>query len=143
MDPGLPATIYIEFTNHFALGLELLFSLALEFLASPSDSLLLALLARFSCRSSPTTLQKDVVRFLTTLLCKTGGAALQGRHDFHVQEFLLKPLFSSLILPLLLTRVSTRAPFPLLFLEIASPAGKRITLVGETILRGLPAPEEE
>ena len=52
-------------------------------------------------------------------------------------------LFSYLINPILLNWISTRGPFPLLFLEIASPAGKRITLVGETIFRGLPAPEEE
>ena len=72
-----------------------------------------------------------------------GGAALHGRHSLLTHEFHLYPLFSSLILSLLLTWFSTSGPFPLLFLEMASPAGRRMILFGEILFRGLLTSEDE
>jgi hypothetical protein len=62
-------------------------------------------------------LQKDEARFLTILCLETGGIAEQERQFLSVQdECCLKPALSSTILGLLLTSLSTKGPFPLLFL---------------------------
>jgi hypothetical protein len=62
-------------------------------------------------------LQKDEARFLTILCFATGGEAEQERQFLSEQEEgYLYPAFSSTILGLLLTSLSTKGPFPLLFL---------------------------
>ena len=69
--------------------------------------------------------------------------ALHGKQDLASHVFLLYSLLSFLILSLLLSLVSTKGSFSLLFLDLASPGGNKIILLGDTCCRGLPAPLEE
>src|SRR4051794_36989586 len=86
--------------------------------AFTATSVAFPFLSNLFSRSPSLTLQKEAARFLTTLGFKHGGTALQTRQSAIKQfRWLLKPPFSSTILGLLLTSVSTRGSLPFLFLE--------------------------